>query len=407
MRVALASLHPRAFSGQINSLLALGRALNSSGDDVRLFTATLSSTGATPGRVPDVLRYAGSALRVVGDIARGVGDVDVVHLNLPTPGFTIFADWLAARIKVPLVVGYEAPLISRELLGPVVAEARRDPLFYLPRLLVNNRLVAGAAGYRAAAYVVSSTYQQAQLTRLGVRAPVAVIPNVIDDLESGATDPALARLRLGLPESGPLVGYVGHIHPVKGVETLVRSLTALKVQSPGAKLVLAWSGLGDRDGLTRLAAQLGGDDHVIWLGKTNRSDFLRAIDVLALPYRFPLGQNAFPNVLLEAQAFGVPLVTTRIPIVEEACEPAGTALLVPPGEPARLAGAIGLLLEDEARRAAMVRRQTKSFAERFASDVLVERYQTLYGQVVSGKVPAIELAPSPATADAAEVYEAA
>lgn len=406
MRVALASLHPRAFSGQINSLLALGRALTRSGDDVRMFTATLSN-GSTPSRVPDVLRYAGSALRVVGDIAKGVGDADVVHLNLPTPGFTLLADWLADRINVPLVVGYEAPLISRELVGSVANEALRDPLFYLPRLLVNNRLVARAARYRAAAYVVSSNYQRAQLKGLGTGATVAVIPNLIDDLEDGAPDPALARQRLGLTESGPLVGYVGHLHPVKGVETLVRSLRALKVRSPGAKLVLAWSGLGDQSALTRLAAQLGGDDHVIWLGKTNRSDFLRAIDVLALPYRFPLGQNAFPNVLLEAQGFGVPLVATRIPIVAEACQPAGAALLVPPGEPAHLAWAISCLLEDEARRAVMVRRQMRSFAERFAPDVLVRRYRSLYSQVVDGKTPTVDEVTSPATEDLVGAYRAA
>ena len=388
MRVLLASIHPRAFSGQVHSLRALARVLGSLGHDVPTLTVSLPDG---PRRLPSSVHYLAATLKVVRSIARDVGGADVVHVNLPTPGFSLLADWLAARVPVPLVVGFEAPLISRELLGSVAAEARRQPFFYIPRLLVNNPIVARVARYSAAAYVVSSEYQRRQIERLGIKAPISVIPNVID-VDMGHDDGrALARQRLGLPELDPLVGYVGHYHPVKGVETLARAFAELHARVPNARLALAWSGLGDSDTLARQLSDLGCLDRAIFLGRTNLADLLRSIDVLALPYRYPIGQNSFPNLLLEAQGIGVPLVTTDIPVVAEACQAPGTAVLVRAGDSTRLATALASLIENPGQREDMVRRQRAHFATRFAPELLARRYERLYRGVLEGAVSSEEL----------------
>jgi glycosyltransferase involved in cell wall biosynthesis len=381
MRVILGSLHPRAFSGQVHSLRALARAVGSLGHDVRTITVSLPES---PKRLPSSIQYLASTLQVVRSIARDVDGADLVHLNLPTPGFTLLADWLASRLSVPLVVGFEAPLISGDLFGAVFAEARRQPVFYMPRLLVNNALVARVARYGAAAYVVSSQYQRRQIERLGVKAPISVIPNVVD-VEMGDDDGrASARRRLGLPDSDPIVGYVGHFHPVKGVETLARAFAELRALVPGARLALAWSGLGDSATMARLLSDLGCLDAAIFLGRTSLADLLRGIDVLALPYRYPIGQNSFPNVLLEAQGIGVPLVTTDIPVVAEACQGPGTAVLVQSGAIEHLATALASLIQDPDRREEMVRRQRAHYAARFAPELLAHRYERMYREVLEG-----------------------
>ena len=213
MRVILASLHPRAFSGQVHSLRALARYVGALGHDVRTITVSLPEN---PKRLPSSVHYLASTLQVVRTIAREGGGADLVHLNLPTPGFTLLADWLASRLSVPLVVGFEAPLISGDLFGAVFAETRRQPVFYIPRLVINNALVARVARYGAAAYVVSSQYQRHQIQRLGVKAPISVIPNVVD-FEMGEDDGrALARQRLELPESDPIVGIRRALPPGEG-----------------------------------------------------------------------------------------------------------------------------------------------------------------------------------------------
>lgn len=342
---------------------------------------------AHPGRAPDLLRYAASSLGLLCWLARDLGDADLVHLNLPTPGFSLLADLLATRLRVPLVVGYEAPLISADLVGSVAKAARRGPGFYLPRILVNNALLAGIARHRADAYVVSSRYQELQLRRLGLQGRTTVIPNVVEVEPVGGRDPALARRTVGLPEETPLVGYVGHLHPVKGVDTLVRAFARLLAERPDARLVLGWSGLGDRAGAVSLVERLGCSDRVVWLERGNPPDLLRALDVLALPYRHPIGQNAFPNLLLEAHGLGAPLVTTQVPVVAEACAANETALLVSPDDPASLAAAIGSLLGSEDQREEMSRRQRECFASRFAPEALIRHYRDLYRRVLNAASP--------------------
>ena len=219
MRITLASLHPRPFSGQVHSLRALARVLSASGDDVRLRTvAAPDSTYAS--RPGSIVSRAGAMLDLLRTIARDSDSADLVHLCLPTPGFSFLGDWLAARIRVPLVVGYEAPLVSGAIFSQVARDARREPGFYLPRLVLNNRVMARVSRHQAGAYVVSTSYQQSQLDGLGVKAPIEVVPNVVDLGPGAAETPAAARREVGLPENAPLVGYVGHFHPVKGVDTL-------------------------------------------------------------------------------------------------------------------------------------------------------------------------------------------
>jgi glycosyltransferase involved in cell wall biosynthesis len=384
MRITLASLHPRPFSGQIHSLRALAKVLGDTGDDVTLRMVSAPGPGSHC-RADGLVGHAIGMLSLLRSLARDVDGTDLVHLNLPTPGFSLLGDWLAARIRVPVVVGYEAPLVTGSVLRSVAREAGSDPRFYLPRLIANNQLVAAASPYRAAAYVVSSNYQKDQLLRIGVKARIAVIPNVVEVPDEDGDTPYAApigRAELGLPEQAQLVGYVGHFHPVKGVETLVSAFGQLRDRLPQAKLVLAWSGLGNRDAIERRLAEANILDRVIWIGRTNLPAFLRSLDALALPYRLPIGQNAFPNLLLEAQGIGVPLVSSQIPVVSEACQTPGTALLVPPGQPTALANALAGLIDNEIVQSAMVRQQKRQFERRFAPEVLAYRYRALYRGVL-------------------------
>src|SRR5438876_352029 len=129
------------------------------------------------------------------------------------------------------------------------------PELYLPGVLVNNGIVARLAPRRAERYVVSSDWQRTELEELGFSSErISVIPNlVIEDKLKPSTKDA-ARAELGLPE-GPLVGYIGHFHDVKGHDVLIEALRILRAasQSPLPKLVMAWSGIGSPQ---RVQAQL-------------------------------------------------------------------------------------------------------------------------------------------------------
>jgi glycosyltransferase involved in cell wall biosynthesis len=74
----------------------------------------------------------------------------------------------------------------------------------------------------------------------------------------------------------------------------------------------------------------------------NLTPYYEAADVVAIP---SLSEGS-PNVLLEAMAFGVPVVATRVGGIPEIVNDGETALLVPAQDPGAMAAAIERLLSD-------------------------------------------------------------
>lgn len=175
---------------------------------------------------------------------------------------------------------------------------------------------------------------------------------------------------------GPLVLFVGRLVYYKGVGILLKAMT----KCPGTLLIV-----GDgpaKESLRELAGRLGMAARVEFMGEAPTVDlsaYYHAADVFVLPSTERT--EAFGIVQVEAMACGVPVVSTDLPTgVPWVNQDGVTGLVVPPGDPDALAGAIGLLLEDPVLRARMAeagrRRATKEFSrERMLRDFksLVER----------------------------------
>ncbi len=386
MRIALASIHPRPLSGQIEGLVGLAQALKTAGHSVEVVSAFPSQQLLSPDR----LRLTVTAHRIFVDqplrmtrvlvhLIRLAPHVDVIQLNLPTPAFSIFADLLQTLVRVPVVVGYEAHLMSGGDL-PRLDYLREAPGFYLPRLLINNRLVARLTLHRAARYAVNSQYQKTELVALGVSpSRVRVLPVVLPRDKLARSPRAVARSAL---PSGRLVTYIGHFNHVKGVDVLVRAFQALAPRFSDLHLVLAWSGVGTRHCVEQLLSDGALESRVVQLGQVRVSNVLGASDVVVLPYRLTIGQAAYPAALLEALAANVPVVTTDLPLLRELTKDGKTALLVPPDNPAALAAGIERVLNEPLLVQQMLEAQ-RHWAREIQSERAVQEYERLYEQVIA------------------------
>jgi len=167
-------------------------------------------------------------------------------------------------------------------------------------------------------------------------------------IHNAGIDPSVTRLAEEtcrhpfLAGSAPSLVACGRLTDQKDYPTLLRAVSAL-VKTRAVRLVVFGEG-PLRSELDRLVDQLGLSDVVILAGYTsNPYACMARASVFVLSSR----SEGFGNVLAEALALGVPIVSTDCPYGPgEILERGRYGLLTPPGDPGALAEAIGRMLDD-------------------------------------------------------------
>ena len=229
---------------------------------------------------------------------------------------------------------------------------------------------------------VSEDLRRELIDRTGINPGLVItIPNGIEvpaRMPSGST--VQFRRRLNLPPLGRLVGTVARLAPQKG---LADFLNAAAILCPNTSTSFVVAGDGPlREILENQKHNLGLANRVFFLGHLEDvPSLLRALDIFVLPSL----TEGFPLSLLEAMAAGLPVVATRVGGVPEIVSHGVTGLLVPPGSPDVLAGAIQELLENHDLAAAMGQAGRYRVAHSFSLDAMVDRTLEQYQQVLAGK----------------------
>jgi glycosyltransferase involved in cell wall biosynthesis len=182
------------------------------------------------------------------------------------------------------------------------------------------------------------------------------------------------------------VGMVGRITPWKGQDVFVEAVAPLLREDPALRAVIVGDCVEGTDAEYRAArafkrgvidrvAALGLSDRIVLAGfRPDARRLVGSLDVFVLPSR----EEPFGLVLLEAMAAGVPVVATNTGGPPEILRHEREGLLVEPGDPGAMTGAVARLLSDGdlARRLAGAARQR--LRDAFTLDTTVRRLEDLY-----------------------------
>lgn len=221
------------------------------------------------------------------------------------------------------------------------------------------------------------------LVREGLPADrVYYIGNFVDpapEIPRGTLDEL--RAQWSIPQEAQVVLGLGRLHPNKGFDVLLAAFARLPPELKGRPLWLAMVGEGpERGRLLAIARQLGVAERVVWAGwQHDPAPWYQMAELFVCPSRHePLG-----NVILEAWANGVTVVSTAAQGPQELIEPGVNGLLSPVDDVDALAESIlSVLRLDEKQRAALVAAGKDKLERDFSETAIVGAYQALYRQLL-------------------------
>jgi len=172
--------------------------------------------------------------------------------------------------------------------------------------------------------------------------------------------------------------HISNFRPVKRVKDCVRILAEVLKETP-AHLYMVGDG-PDRPEAHRLARELDLERNVTFLGKQDHVERLfPKMHVLLMPSEM----ESFGLGALEAMACGVPPVATRVGGLPELVTEGVDGYLEPVGDIAAQARRVIELLTNEERHRTMARAARSTAVERFASSIMIPRYEKYYEEVVA------------------------
>ena len=180
---------------------------------------------------------------------------------------------------------------------------------------------------------------------------------------------------------GPIsIISIGRAVEKKGFDTLLDALGRIAGDGPDNS---DWhfhhiGGGQDLEKLKSRAKRLGIAGRVTWHGAVNRAHVIQALagaDLFVLPSRIAKSgdRDGLPNVLMEAQAMGLPCIGTNVSALPEIIVPEETGLLIEPQDPAALALAIRRLIDDRGLRLRFGTEAARTVRERFSTDPGLDR----------------------------------
>lgn len=164
-------------------------------------------------------------------------------------------------------------------------------------------------------------------------------------------------------------GYLGRLHPSKGVGALIRSFLEL----PGGQAKLLIGGRGAPEYEDDLRRVINGRSDIRMLGHVDPADFFSQVDVTVVP---SLCQEAAGRVVLESMAHRVPVIgSSRGGIAEQMGE--GTGWVFNPDESGALTQMLQLAINSPGELAAMSQRASGRIAQ-FSTESMVKGYLKAY-----------------------------
>ena len=263
-------------------------------------------------------------------------------------------------------------VIARAFGVPVVVHIHgaQFHVFYANSPKVVQKAVRHMLGHSSAVIALGNTWAQ-RLTTIQPAAKVLVVPNAARPAEPVRQPDGSEPVR---------VLFLGRVEERKGTFCLVEAWHKMRLEhADGRAARLTIAGDGDVEQARALVFKLGLEDSIDvtgWVSPVEVRRLLRSSQVLVLASH----DEGQPMAVLEAMANGLCVIASPVggipDLIDDSC-----GILVPPGDVARLAGALDEIVRDEQTRLRLGAAALKRVRDEFDIDVVWRKFDRLYREV--------------------------
>jgi glycosyltransferase involved in cell wall biosynthesis len=288
-------------------------------------------------------------------------------------------DVVHAHLFEPTVIGLAAALLARTP-GRVMTRHHADLHFFLKKPF-HSRIDRWSALLAHRVIAVSGQARDVLTAMEGVPADrvTVVLPGSFITPGTRAPDAECEAVRREFNLHGCYVlGVVARLHPIKGQEDLFKALPEIAQVAPNVRVLLIGEGWL-RPHLEQMADTLRIRERVIFAGY--RRDIPALYGVMDAVVH-PTYEDSVATPVMEGLAYGVPVVCTPKGVALDLIRDGETGLLVPPGDPARLAAAISRLARSPELQRAFAARGPLAVGDRFTFAGNAQGYERAYQEIL-------------------------
>jgi len=281
---------------------------------------------------------------------------DIVHAEAYYFLSTLQAIETAANLKCPGIVTVHGTTLARR--GPLVDLAQN----------VYIRTVGRRIFARANRVICLTESDAHEVVGYGCPAgKISVVPNGIDS----------ELFRPGVQSADNLVVWDGRFVLEKGLPDLLKAARIVASSIEGVRFLLIGYGPW-RPKIEQMARNMRLTPGIVeFRGPVTREEVAQILRQ-ATVFAFPSVKEGLPLSLLEAMSTGKPVVSTRIPSIEQIISHGDNGLLVTPGDFQELALAIGTLLTDHNMRKKLGDNARRTALTKYSWNLVLRRLDDIY-----------------------------
>ena len=224
---------------------------------------------------------------------------------------------------------------------------------------------------------------------------ILLAPELYPDISKYVNRKKLHICPNGIPDPGPVLNFEKDGEPLKllflsnlirekGIYELLHAV-ALLSKEPISIQCTIMGGEGDVSemDLVDKIRELGIEQQVTYLGKRfgeEKSKVIQSSDVFVFPTYYR--KECFPLVLLEAMAFGLPIVTTTEGGIPSIIRNGENGLIIDPKDPVKLSFAIRKLLNNKELRSLLGQNARKDFIHNFTLERFEQNFLMSIGKII-------------------------